>query len=137
MVIPIQIELSLYDPKRSSTGNLVTCDEGFCTSTYNGPLPGCRPNMLCQYNVVYGDGSSTSGYFVKDDVQLDQVTGNLQTSSTNGSVIFGCVAFYMRHFFYCEAWQFWPGSLCSWIFLFPLIGVGINNLESLAHPLKL
>ncbi|XP_018717447.2 aspartic proteinase 39 isoform X2 [Eucalyptus grandis] len=84
------IKLSLYDPKSSSTGDLVMCDEGFCTSTYNGPLQGCRPNVQCLYNVVYGDGSSTTGYFVKDYVQLDQVTGNLQTSSTNGSVIFGC-----------------------------------------------
>ncbi|KAI3439398.1 Peptidase A1 domain-containing protein [Psidium guajava] len=84
------IELSLYDPKSSSSGNPVTCDEGFCTSTYNGPLPGCRPDLLCQYNVEYGDGSSTAGYFVKDNVQLDQVTGNLQTSFTNGSVTFGC-----------------------------------------------
>ncbi|KAK3416063.1 hypothetical protein EUGRSUZ_H01628 [Eucalyptus grandis] len=84
------IKLSLYDPKSSSTGDLVMCDEGFCTSTYNGRLQGCRPNLQCLYNVVYGDGSSTTGYFVKDYVQLDQVTGNLQTSSTNGSVIFGC-----------------------------------------------
>lgn len=84
------IKLSLYDPKSSSTGDLVMCDEGFCTSTYNGRLQGCKPNLQCLYNVVYGDGSSTTGYFVKDYVRLDQVTGNLQTSSTNGSVIFGC-----------------------------------------------
>ncbi|KAI4342871.1 hypothetical protein MLD38_027437 [Melastoma candidum] len=84
------IKLSLYDPKISSTANLVTCDEGFCTATYSGPLPGCKPELLCQYNVVYGDGSSTSGYFVRDNVQFDAVTGDLQTSSANGSVIFGC-----------------------------------------------
>lgn len=86
-----QIKLSLYDSKKSSTANLVTCDEKFCTDTYNGPLPGCRPELLCQYNVVYGDGSSTSGYFVHDNVQFNAVTGDLQTSSANGSVIFGCV----------------------------------------------
>ncbi|KAK9265556.1 hypothetical protein L1049_021562 [Liquidambar formosana] len=86
------IELTLYNPKSSMTGNLVTCDQDFCTSTYNGPLPGCRPDLLCQYNVVYGDGSSTAGYFVKDFVQVDQVSGNFQTTSMNGSVIFGCGA---------------------------------------------
>ncbi|XVF41477.1 hypothetical protein PTKIN_Ptkin01aG0282800 [Pterospermum kingtungense] len=86
------IELSLYDPKRSSTSSLVYCDENFCTSTYEGPLSGCKSNIQCPYNVVYGDGSSTAGYFVKDAIQLQQVTGNLQTGSTNGTVIFGCGA---------------------------------------------
>lgn len=86
------IELTLYDPKSSWTGNLVTCDQDFCSSTYNGPLPGCKPELLCQYNVVYGDGSSTAGYFVKDFVQFDRVSGNFQTTSMNGSVIFGCGA---------------------------------------------
>ena len=89
----LQIELTLYDPKSSSSSSLVTCDQPFCTSTYDGPLPGCRPDLLCQYNVVYGDGSATAGYFVKDDIQLDRVTGNLQTAPTNGSVIFGWVVF--------------------------------------------
>lgn len=85
----LQIELTLYDVNESSTGDMVTCDQDFCTSTYNGPLPNCKPNLLCQYNVVYGDGSSTSGYFVKDTVHLGHVTGNLQTMSSNGSIVFG------------------------------------------------
>ena len=87
----MQIELTLYDRQSSSSSSLVYCDQDFCTSTYDGPLPGCKPNLQCQYNVVYGDGSSTAGYFVKDAIQLQQVTGNLQTGSTNGTVIFGLV----------------------------------------------
>ncbi|KAF5454894.1 hypothetical protein F2P56_024526 [Juglans regia] len=86
------IELTLYDPKSSSTSSLVTCEQDFCKSTYDGPLPGCRPDLLCQYNVAYGDGSSTSGYFVEDNVQLDRVTGDHEVASENGSVIFGCGA---------------------------------------------
>ncbi|XP_057960941.1 aspartic proteinase 36 [Malania oleifera] len=84
------IGLTLYNPKSSTTGNLVTCDQDFCTSTYAGPLLGCKPETLCEYSVVYGDGSSTSGYFVKDFVQIDQASGNFQTKPTNGTVIFGC-----------------------------------------------
>lgn len=84
-----QIELTLYDPKGSSSSKLVTCDQDFCTSTYDGPLPGCRGELLCQYNVVYGDGSTTAGYFVKDTVYFNKVSGNYQTQSENGSVIFG------------------------------------------------
>ncbi|KAF3452475.1 hypothetical protein FNV43_RR02908 [Rhamnella rubrinervis] len=88
----IGIELTLYDPKSSSASKLVTCHEDFCTSTYDGPLPGCKGDLLCQYNVVYGDGSSTAGYFVKDDIHFNKVIGNHQTQSINGSVIFGCGA---------------------------------------------
>lgn len=89
MIIGLQIELTLYDPLSSSTSNLVTCNQDFCTSTYDGPIPGCRPDLVCQYTVTYGDGSSTTGYFVKDHVVLDRVTGNFQTASTNGSIVFG------------------------------------------------
>ncbi|GLT75650.1 hypothetical protein SLA2020_473550 [Shorea laevis] len=86
----IGVELTLYDPRSSSTSSYVYCDQDFCTSTYDGLLPGCKPNLQCQYNVAYGDGSSTSGYFVKDTIQFNRVTGNLQTTVTSGSVIFGC-----------------------------------------------
>ncbi|XP_022972843.1 aspartic proteinase-like protein 2 [Cucurbita maxima] len=86
------IELTLYNPSSSSTSNLVTCGQDFCTSTYDGPIPGCRPELLCEYKVAYGDGSSTTGYFVKDHVVLDRVTGNFKTESTNGSIVFGCGA---------------------------------------------
>ncbi|KAJ7978274.1 Aspartic proteinase-like protein 2 [Quillaja saponaria] len=87
------IELKLYDPKSSKTSELVGCDQDFCTSTYDGNMiPGCKPQYPCQYSVVYGDGSSTAGYFVKDYLQFDRVSGNHQTAPANGSVIFGCGA---------------------------------------------
>lgn len=84
----IQGSLQPYDPKGSSTGKMVMCDHDFCKSTSNSPLEGCKQNMICQYNVVYGDGSSTAGYYVEDEVHLNQMTGNLPPS-TNASVRFG------------------------------------------------
>ncbi|KAK3145081.1 hypothetical protein QOZ80_4AG0322760 [Eleusine coracana subsp. coracana] len=86
------IDLTLYDPKGSSSGATVTCDQGFCAATYGGRLPGCTPNVPCEYSVMYGDGSSTTGFFVTDALEYDQVSGNGQTRPANGSVTFGCGA---------------------------------------------
>ncbi|XP_031270728.1 aspartic proteinase-like protein 2 isoform X1 [Pistacia vera] len=86
------IELTLYDIKESSTGKLVSCDEEFCYEMYSGSLTGCMANVSCPYLELYGDGSSTAGYFVSDVVQYDRVSGDLQTTATNGSIIFGCGA---------------------------------------------
>ncbi|GER33243.1 eukaryotic aspartyl protease family protein [Striga asiatica] len=82
------IELTLYNPRESLTGKLVSCDQQFCKEI-GGGLTGCRANTSCLYTEVYGDGSYTMGYFVEDIVQYDRVSGDLQTTSANGSVIFG------------------------------------------------
>ncbi|KAH6834850.1 Eukaryotic aspartyl protease family protein [Perilla frutescens var. hirtella] len=85
------IELTLYDPKDSLTGKFVSCDQDFCKEI-GGGLAGCNANSSCLYTESYRDGSYTIGYFVEDVVQYDRVSGDLQTKSTNGSVIFGCGA---------------------------------------------
>ncbi|KAK9692220.1 hypothetical protein RND81_09G249500 [Saponaria officinalis] len=86
------IKLNLYDPKGSSTANLITCDEKQCAMIYQGTLSGCKSNMLCQYEVTYGDGSSTTGYFVEDTFHYDKATSNQNTTLGNASVVFGCGA---------------------------------------------
>ncbi|KAL2941490.1 Aspartic proteinase-like protein 2 [Bienertia sinuspersici] len=87
-----KVKLNLYDPKGSSTAKLVNCDDKQCTMIYQGTLSGCHSDMLCQYEVTYGDGSTTSGYFVEDSFHYDEVSGDMQTTSGNGSVVFGCGA---------------------------------------------
>uniref|UniRef100_A0A0E0KP40 Peptidase A1 domain-containing protein n=1 Tax=Oryza punctata TaxID=4537 RepID=A0A0E0KP40_ORYPU len=84
------LELTLYDPKDSSTGSKVSCDQGFCAATYGGLLPGCTASLPCEYSVTYGDGSSTTGYFVSDLLQFDQVSGDGRTRPANSTVTFGC-----------------------------------------------
>ncbi|KAL6970848.1 hypothetical protein U1Q18_030530 [Sarracenia purpurea var. burkii] len=86
------LELTLYNPMDSLTGNLVSCDQEFCLEINGGPVSGCTANVSCLYTQVYGDGSYSIGYFVKDVVLYDRVSGDLQTKSANGSVIFGCGA---------------------------------------------
>ncbi|KAH9610597.1 hypothetical protein KSS87_009842 [Heliosperma pusillum] len=86
------ISLNFYDPKSSSTANLINCDEKQCAIIYPGTLSGCMSDMACQYEVTYGDGSTTSGYFVEDTFHFNKVTGLNQTTPGNGSVVFGCGA---------------------------------------------
>ncbi|XP_004492847.1 aspartic proteinase 39 [Cicer arietinum] len=86
------MDLTLYDPNDSNTSNVVSCDDDFCTSTYDGPISGCKQDMSCPYSITYGDGSTTSGSYVKDSLTFDRVNGNLHTVPENGSVVFGCGA---------------------------------------------
>ncbi|XP_075662674.1 aspartic proteinase 36-like [Castanea sativa] len=86
------IDLSLYNIKDSATGKMVPCNQEFCVEVNGGPLTGCTANDSCPYLQIYEDGSSTAGVFIKDLVLYDRVSGDLQTTSANGSIIFGCGA---------------------------------------------
>ncbi|XP_023520643.1 aspartic proteinase-like protein 2 isoform X1 [Cucurbita pepo subsp. pepo] len=87
----IDVELRLFDPKGSSTAKFITCDQSSCSTMYGGStIQDCKPDMLCRYTIIYGDGSATTGDFVKDYIHLQQVVGNHQTTVTNGSIEFGC-----------------------------------------------
>ncbi|KAK2361786.1 Eukaryotic aspartyl protease family protein [Trifolium repens] len=86
----IGMYLTLYDPNDSKTSKAVSCDEDFCTSTYDGPISGCKQDMSCPYSITYGDGSTTSGSFVNDSLTFNQVIGNVHTGPQNSSVVFGC-----------------------------------------------
>ncbi|KAJ6821333.1 aspartic proteinase-like protein 2 [Iris pallida] len=88
----IGIKLKLYDPKGSNSGSIVSCDDSFCSVLYQTELTGCVPGVPCQYSVMYGDGSSSGGYLVRDVVQYNQVSGDHQTIAANASVAFGCGA---------------------------------------------
>uniref|UniRef100_A0A7C8ZFG4 Peptidase A1 domain-containing protein n=1 Tax=Opuntia streptacantha TaxID=393608 RepID=A0A7C8ZFG4_OPUST len=86
------IKLNFYDANSSSTAKLLTCGDEKCTMMYQLALSGCNSHMHCEYQVTYGDGSITSGYFVEDSIHFDKVSGNQQTTTGNGSVVFGCAA---------------------------------------------
>ncbi|KAL2526199.1 Eukaryotic aspartyl protease family protein [Abeliophyllum distichum] len=88
----LNIPLNQYDITASSTGKKIMCDQEFCSTVFTGPNTDCKVGMTCEYAVTYGDGSKTEGYFVRDYVRLDQVSGNLQTTTMNGSIAFGCSA---------------------------------------------
>ncbi|XP_020254111.1 aspartic proteinase-like protein 2 isoform X1 [Asparagus officinalis] len=87
----MKIELTLYDPRSSSSGSSVACDDSFCQATYSGS-PDCIDNVPCSYKVMYGDGSSSGGVYVTDVVTYNQVSGNHHTTPANASITFGCGA---------------------------------------------
>ncbi|KAF5204544.1 Aspartic proteinase-like protein [Thalictrum thalictroides] len=84
-------EQEFYDPKKSDTGKIVTCKEDFCSNMYGGSYPECKsPDMPCEYEATYMDGSKSSGYYVKDYIHFNQVSGNFLISPEQESVVFGC-----------------------------------------------
>ncbi|KAF3683005.1 hypothetical protein CQW23_22803 [Capsicum baccatum] len=84
------LELAFYNQKDSLSGKVVYCGHQFCKDVNGGLVSGCYSNNSCYFRESYGDGSYSMGYFVEDVVQYDLVSGDLQTNSTNGTVIFGC-----------------------------------------------
>ncbi|KAK1414905.1 hypothetical protein QVD17_30668 [Tagetes erecta] len=63
----LEISPALYNPKVSSTSKMVNCDQDICMSTLSDPNKDCKAGMYCSFSVKYGDGSSTTGYFVRDN----------------------------------------------------------------------
>ncbi|GJY29595.1 aspartic proteinase-like protein 2 [Tanacetum coccineum] len=84
------IPLALYDPLNSSSAKMITCGEEFCSAAIDPSHRNCLRGSRCPYLVRYADGSSTRGFLVTDTVQLDRVSGNLQTDSMKGRISFGC-----------------------------------------------
>ncbi|KAI3917140.1 hypothetical protein MKX01_003589 [Papaver californicum] len=112
------LTLKRYDPKNSSTAELVPCSGGFCTDNNKGLIPGCLSSGGCGYGLQYGDGSGSVGYFVKDFIGYDQVSGNLHTIVGNSSS--------------CGTRQ--TGNLASSIgALDGLIGFGASNTSMLSQ----
>ncbi|CAM8891616.1 unnamed protein product [Rhodiola kirilowii] len=84
------VPLTLYNPKASSTAEVVNCDSQFCINQFNEKLQSCKANMPCEYSILYADKSATTGFFVNDSVRFSQVTGDFQTGWASGSAVFGC-----------------------------------------------
>lgn len=85
----LQIELTQYDP--AGSGTTVGCEQEFCVANSAGGVPPTCPSTSspCQFRITYGDGSTTTGFYVTDFVQYNQVSGNGQTTTSNASITFG------------------------------------------------
>ena len=73
----------------AGSGSAVGCDQDFCVANYGVVPPSCSATSPCQFRITYGDGSSTTGFFVTDFLQYDQVSCDGVTIPANASVTFG------------------------------------------------
>lgn len=89
----MQITLTQYDPSQSSTDEVLQCASADCVTASGGGEPTCTAAPTaeaCAYSIVYGDGSSTSGYLINDVMTFSQVEDSTNTNGT-ASVYFGSV----------------------------------------------
>jgi len=89
----LNIKLTLYDPSKSSTDTALGCGTKECTTASNdaGSNAVCDSNSYCTYSTLYGDGSSTNGYYISDVFTYKTVgVGNATNTTDFATVYFGC-----------------------------------------------
>ncbi|XP_015069268.1 aspartic proteinase-like protein 2 [Solanum pennellii] len=85
------IDMAQYNLQASTSGKSITCDQDVCATMFEATSSDCKVGKPCEYMVTYGDGSTSGGHFVKDNINLDQVSaGDNKTSPLQGNVAFGC-----------------------------------------------
>ncbi|KVI02927.1 Aspartic peptidase [Cynara cardunculus var. scolymus] len=82
-----KFNMSIYNPKESSTGKKVTCNHRMCTAS----CPGSGTVSTCSYSSSYvSSQTSTSGILMEDFLHLETDDGNRKI--VNAFVTFGLLA---------------------------------------------
>lgn len=84
------VDLSFFDTSRSSTSKPVHCSDAACSLAMKTTATQCSKSDQCSYSFQYGDGSSTSGYYVNDMLYLDAIKQDSNTANSSALVVFGC-----------------------------------------------
>ncbi|KAL8092482.1 aspartic proteinase 36-like [Apium graveolens] len=88
----LNIRLEMFDPTSSSTASVVSCLNRRCD--FKSPVipeKTCPYQAKqCKYTLEYGDGSTTSGYYVEDVIHIDRVVGSSVISNITAPIVFGC-----------------------------------------------
>ncbi|XP_030494188.2 aspartic proteinase 36 [Cannabis sativa] len=86
----LNIELNSYDPKSSNTSSSILCSNQMCKDGVGVEESLCSfHSNRCIYTFTYGDGSTTTGFYVSDLLSFDTIDGSSHTNSS-ASVVFGC-----------------------------------------------
>ncbi|KAI9080180.1 hypothetical protein K1719_037858 [Acacia pycnantha] len=82
----LQIQLSSFDPEKSSTSSPSSCSDSICNSAYQSPEAVCSKDNRCTYTFAYADASASSGYYLTDLFHFSTPT----SSNASSPIIFGC-----------------------------------------------
>lgn len=80
-----------YDPHNSVTSSPITCKDSICDNAFKVTNSVCDGTQVCGYNFQYGDGSSTTGYLVADDLIYNTVQANNTLVNSEAKIVFGSV----------------------------------------------
>lgn len=84
------VELSFFDISSSSTAKPVSCSDAACSLASKTTETQCSQSNHCSYSFKYGDGSSTSGYYVNDMFHLEAIKEDNKVVNSSDLVMFGC-----------------------------------------------
>ncbi|XP_044466530.1 probable aspartic protease At2g35615 [Mangifera indica] len=77
----------LFDPKKSSTYKILTCESRYCSALDDGKR--CESHMnLCGYSYSYGDNSFTEGSLAVENLAMGDSTSGSPVTLPN--IVFGC-----------------------------------------------
>ncbi|KAK4741897.1 hypothetical protein SAY87_025485 [Trapa incisa] len=80
----LNIPMTSFEPKSSSSASEISCSDDRCTKGIQSSDATCSSqNNLCGYTFKYGDGSTSSGYYVSDNLYFDE-------TNSSSPVVFGC-----------------------------------------------
>ncbi|KAI5062140.1 hypothetical protein GOP47_0022679 [Adiantum capillus-veneris] len=79
-----------YDPHTSSTSFTIACSDLICDHALKVSNSGCDSTQVCSYSFQYGDGSSTTGYLVADNLIYSTVQPNNSLANSEAKIVFGC-----------------------------------------------
>ncbi|XP_062115694.1 aspartic proteinase 36-like isoform X2 [Humulus lupulus] len=89
------IELNSYDPVSSNTSSLISCKDQICKDGVRLEESLCSfQTNRCIYSFLYGDGSTTTGFYVSDLLSFETIGGRFDIDSrktnSSASIVFGC-----------------------------------------------
>nr|KAJ0227305.1 hypothetical protein LSAT_V11C100041310 [Lactuca sativa] len=84
LVLLSGIPITIYDPVNSSTSSAILCSDERCS-----PKSNTYSDNQSTYDLHYGDGSGTSGYYVSDLMHFRITVGETDWLNTSALVLFG------------------------------------------------
>eukprot|EP00249_Psilotum_nudum_P016493 c25851_g1_i3 orf=664-2322(+) len=84
------IPMIVYDPHLSSTSSPVSCTDQVCKIAQSIADTGCNNDKNCGYSFQYGDGSTTIGYLVADNLLYSAAASGSTFANAEMKIIFGC-----------------------------------------------